>query len=186
MGSKNKRIIAVEAESTRGGTLVSESNSVQQNQDGRADFDFFIGSWKMQNRILRERLVGSTAWEEFDGVTVAHKILGGIGHIEEYTYQRASGATEGLAMRLFDPATQQWSVYVADNRNGLDPRPAIGTFKDGRFVAYSYEPWKGRYIFCRMIWSAITSTSFHWEQAFSADGGSTWETNWIADFVRSG
>jgi hypothetical protein len=36
-----------------------------------------------------------------------------------------------------------------------------------------------------VIWSEITATSFHWEQAFSADGGRTWETNWIADFVRS-
>jgi hypothetical protein len=48
-----------------------------------------------------------------------------------------------------------------------------------------FEPWEGTYIFRRAIWSEITATSFHWEQAFSADGGATWETNWIAGFVRS-
>jgi hypothetical protein len=144
-----------------------------------------MGSWKIQNRILREWLKGSTSWEEFGGTSVARKILGGLGHLEEFTMDRALRATEGVAVRLFDPKTQQWSVSAADNRNGFDPRPAIGAFKDGRFECYSHEPWEGQYIFCRVIWSEITATSFHWEQAFSADGGRTWETNWIADFVRS-
>jgi hypothetical protein len=163
---------------------VSESNITQQEQDGRADFDFFIGSWKIQHRCLREWLKGSTSWEVFGGTSVARKILGGFGHIEEVTLERASGATEEVGVRLFDPQTQQWSVYEAD-RTGFDPRPVIGTFKDGRIEGYAYAPWEGTYIFRRVIWSEITATSFHWEQAFSADGGQTWETNWIADFVRS-
>ena len=164
---------------------MSESTFTQQEQDGRADFDFFIGSWKLRNRVLREWLKGSTSWEEFDGASVARKILGGLGHIEEVTLERASGATEELVVRLFDPQTQQWSVYEADNRTGFDPRPVIGACKDGRIEGYAHVPWEGKYIFRRVIWSDITATSFHWEQAFSADGGKTWETNWIADFVRS-
>jgi hypothetical protein len=163
---------------------MSESNVKQPEQDGRADFDFFIGSWKFRNRCLREWLKGSTSWEEFGGTSVARKILGGPGHIEEYTLEYASVAPEGMAVRLFDPQTQQWSVYEADNRNGFDPRPAIGAFKDGRVEGYSHQPWEGTYIFRRVIWSEITATSFHWEQAFSADGGRTWETNWITDFER--
>jgi hypothetical protein len=164
---------------------LSESTLAQQEIDGRTDFDFFIGSWNITCRNLPDRLVGSTTWETFGARTVARKILGGLGHIEEFTMERASGAREGLAMRLFDPATRQWSVYAASDRSGFDPHPAVGVFKDGRFEGYSYEPWEGKYILCRVIWSAITSTSFHWEQAFSADGGNTWETNWISDFVRS-
>ncbi len=117
----------------RGEKIVSESNIKQQASDGRADFDFFMGSWTIQNRILRERLKGSTSWEEFGGTSVARKILGGLGHLEEFTMDRASGATEGVAVRLFDPKTQQWSVSAADNRNGFDPRPAIGAFKDGLY-----------------------------------------------------
>jgi len=163
---------------------VSESNFKQQELDGRVDFDFFIGSWKFQNRCLREWLKGSTSWEEFRGTSVARKILGGLGHVEEVILERGSGATEELVIRLFDPQTQQWSIYEAD-RTGFDPRPAVASFKDGRIEGYSHTPWEGKYIFRRVIWSEITATSFHWEQAFSADGGKMWETNWIADFVRS-
>jgi hypothetical protein len=116
---------------------------------------------------------------------VVRKILGGLGHIEEVTLERASGTTEELVVRLFDPETHQWSVHEADNRNGFDPRPVIGEFKDGRIEGYSHMRWEGKYIFRRVIWSEITAASFHWEQAFSTDGGTTWETNWIADFVRN-
>lgn len=34
--------------------------------------------------------------------------------------------------------------------------------------------------------SRITPRSAHWEQASSGDGGVTWETNWISDFVHKG
>jgi len=165
---------------------MGESNVKQQQQDGRTDFDFFIGSWKLRNRSLREWLKGATSWEEFGGMSVARKILGGLGHIEEVTLERASGATEELVVRLFDPQTQQWRIYEADaTSGGFAPQPVIAAFKDGRIEGYAYIPWEGKYIFRRVIWSEITATTFHWEQAFSADGGTTWETNWIAAFVRS-
>lgn len=163
---------------------MSEPTFKRQEQDGRADFDFFIGSWTLQNRCLREWLKGSTSWEEFRGASVVRKILGGLGHIEEVTMERASGAAEELVVRLFDPQTRQWSIYEADSGSGFDLRPVIATFKDGRMEGHAYTPWEGKYIFRRVVWSEITAASFHWEQAFSADGGSTWETNWIADFVR--
>src|SRR5712691_7998895 len=114
MVSGGKLAAATNAVSTRGGKIVSESNVKQREQDGRADFEFFIGSWKFRNRCLREWLKGSTSWEAFGGTSVSRKILGGLGHIEEYTLKRASGATEGMVVRLFDPQTQQWSVYEAD------------------------------------------------------------------------
>src|SRR5258708_10129015 len=124
MISSGKLVAATNVAPMRGEKIVSESNIKQQASDGRADFDFFMGSWKIQNRILRERLKGSTSWEEFGGTSVARKILGGLGHLEEFTMDRALGATEGVAVRLFDPKTQQWSVSAADNRNGFDPRPS--------------------------------------------------------------
>lgn len=160
------------------------AEQVNNQQDGRADFDFFIGSWKVRNRRLRERLKGSTSWEEFGGTTVARKILDELGNIEEFTMERASGPTKGLTLRFFNPQSRQWSIYLADSVNGLDTRPAIGEFKQGRGEFYSQEFFEGRSIFCRVIWSEITANSCHWEQAFSTDGGKTWETNWINDFER--
>jgi hypothetical protein len=180
---------ATNAAAAPGGKRVSESDVTQrgqhEEQDGRADFDFFIGSWKVQSRVLREWLKGSTIWEAFEGRSVARKLLGGLGHIEEVTLERASGVAEEIVVRLFDPHTQQWSINEVDNTNGFDPRPAICTFKDGRMVGYAYIPWEGTFVFRRVVWSEITPNSFHWEQAFSNDGGATWETNWIGDFARS-
>lgn len=154
-------------------------------QDGRADFDFLIGKWKSHQRLLRERLKGSHEWEEFEGTHVIRKVLGGLGNMNEDTLERASGTVVGMTLRFFDPKSQQWSIYWADNVHGFQLPPTIGGFKDGRGEFYDHEVFAGKSIFCRFIWSEITPTSCRWEQAFSADGGRTWETNWIADFVRS-
>ena len=39
-------------------------------------------------------------------------------------------------------------------------------------------------LLCRFLWSREKSGSPRWEQAFSADGDNTWETNWIMTFTR--
>jgi hypothetical protein len=38
----------------------------------------------------------------------------------------------------------------------------------------------------RFVWSQIYTPEPRWEQAFSADGGQTWETNWIMEFAPAG
>lgn len=156
-------------------------------QDGRADFDFLMGRWKVHHRRLKERLKGSNEWEEFEGTLVCQKVLGGLGNIDEGTLPRESGFVRGMTVRLFDPKARQWSLYWADSVNGWNwSLPQIGSFKDGRGEFYAHEPFgEGKYIFSRYIWSTFTETSCRWEQAFSTDGGKTWETNWIMDFVRT-
>lgn len=164
---------------------MSESDIKQQEPDGRADFDFYTGIWKVHNRRLRERLKGSQEWEEFEGVSVARKVLGGLGNMDEITLERESGLVRGMTLRLFDPKMRQWSLYWADSVNAWNWHlPQIGAFKDGRGEFYAHEPFEGRHIFSRYIWSGISATSCRWEQAFSADGGRTWETNWIMDSTK--
>jgi len=153
-------------------------------QDGRADFDFEIGRWKVYSRRLREWLKGSTAWEEFEGIAVARKVLGGLGLIDEITNERPTGPAQGMTVRLFDPQTQQWSIYFADSIHGTLTTPLIGRFAQGRGAFYALEPLEGKHILSRYLWLDITATSYRWEQAFSADGGGTWETNWIQEHVR--
>jgi len=153
--------------------------------DGSSDFDFFIGSWIGHNRRLRERLKGSTSWEEFEGVSVARKILGGVGNFDEVTFHRESGDLHGLTLRLYNARSQQWSLYWADSAGNVAMvPPEVGSFKDGVGEFYAQELFEGRMIFSRFIWSLITDTSCRWEQAFSEDGGKTWETNWISNFIR--
>lgn len=153
--------------------------------DGRADFDFFVGEWKSYHRRLRARLEGCTEWEEFEGYTVARPILGGMGNIDEITLERENGTMLGFTLRLFDSNTQEWSLYwAADGGNANVFPPMIGRFENGRGDFYSYELQHGRHIYCRYVWSDITPTSCRWEQAFSIDGGATWETNWTMVFER--
>ncbi len=157
---------------------------MQSEHDGRTDFDFFIGSWKAHNRRLRERLKGSNDWEEIEGVAVVRTVLGGLGNIDEITMERESGRLQGLTLRLYDPESRQWSMYWSSSADGILQPPVIGSFVNGRGEFYSQESFEGRSIFCRFTCSDITETSCRWEQAFSTDGGKTWETNWIAEMTR--
>lgn len=36
----------------------------------------------------------------------------------------------------------------------------------------------------RGVWDNITATTCRWQQASSKDGGETWQTNWVMDWVR--
>ncbi len=163
---------------------MGEANAQQLAQDGRADFDFEIGRWQVHHRRLTEWLKRATTWEEFEGISVARKVLGGLGLIDEISNQRVSGPFQGMTLHLFDPQTQQWSIYAANSIQGILSTPMIGGFTNGIGQFYAHEPIEGRHIYTRFLWSDITPTFYRWEQAFSADGGSTWETNWIQDHIR--
>ena len=157
---------------------------MQSEHDGRNDFDFFIGRWKAHNRRLRERLKGSHDWEEFEGTAVDRKVLGGLGNLDEVTMNRESGRVEGMTLRLFDPRSQEWSLYWSSSVTGTLEMPMIGKFENGRGEFFAHEVHENQHIYSRFIWSAITEKSCRWEQAFSRDGGKTWETNWIVEFTR--
>jgi hypothetical protein len=73
-------------------------------RDGRRDFDFLIGTWKIQHRRLKERLKGCTEWEEFEGTSEVRSILGGLGNMDELTMNRASGHVHAVTVRLYNPA----------------------------------------------------------------------------------
>jgi hypothetical protein len=152
--------------------------------DGRNDFDFLIGAWKVHHHRLKERLKGSTEWEEFDGETVDRKFLNGLGNMDENILRRKSGAVHAMSLRLFDPTSKEWSIYWSTDQTGRLDVPMTGGFKDGRGEFYSQEIFEGRHIYNRFIWSGITASACQWEQAFSEDGGRTWETNWIMEFER--
>ena len=157
---------------------------MEREHDGRNDFDFFIGRWTAHSRRLRERLKGSNDWEEIEGVAVVRKVLDGLGNIDEITLEREPGRLQGLTLRLYNPESRQWSMYWSSGTDGILQPPLVGSFIDGYGEFYSQEVFEGRSIFCRMTCSNITETSCRWEQAFSTDGGKTWETNWIAEMTR--
>jgi hypothetical protein len=157
---------------------------MQTDNDGRNDFDFLIGTWKVHHRALKKRLNGSMDWVEFEGDTVSKKILNGLGNMDENVIQKETGPVHAITLRLFDSKSKEWSIYWSTDITGTLDVPMIGGFKDRRGEFYSQEVFEGRHIYNRFIWSKIMATSCQWEQAFSVDGGKTWETNWIMEFER--
>ena len=89
-----------------------------------------------------------------------------------------------MTLRLFDPIAREWSLHWADNTTGRLFTRLVGSFRNGEGTFYAQEAFNGRQIFSRFIWSDISSDRCRWEQAFSDDGGATWETNWTMQFTR--
>ena len=148
------------------------------------DFDFLFGRWRVQNRVLRERLAGSDEWVEFEAAVAARPILGGLGNMDEFRTDHDGGFI-GMSFRFFDPETGLWSIYWADTRRSglLDP-PVLGSFAGDTGVFEGDDTFGGRPIRVRFVWSGVTTPTPRWEQAFSDDDGASWETNWVMDFER--
>jgi hypothetical protein len=162
----------------------ASSQKVVAEHDGQHDFDFEIGNWKTHLKVLVHPLTGSTSWMEFEGTSVVHKIWDGRANIVELEVDGAAGHKDALSLRLYNPESHQWSLNTASAAGGTMSVPTVGSFKDGRGEFYDMEPINGRMVLVRNVWSDIAPASCHFEQAFSADGGKTWETNWIADDTR--
>ncbi|MFF3665667.1 hypothetical protein [Microtetraspora malaysiensis] len=146
------------------------------------DFDFYIGTWNVANRRLVKRGAGSSEWEEFPGRSVAHSVFGGAGNFDEITFPTKD--FDGATIRLYDAERDEWSIHWINSTRGLDPVPVVGRFVDGVGTFYADDTDDGRPIRVRFIWSRITPDSCQWEQAFSYDGGQSWETNWIMASTR--
>jgi hypothetical protein len=155
--------------------------------DSQHDFDFLVGSWNIHLKRRLRPLTGSTEWVEFDGTVVCRKVWNGHAEVEEFNVDSPEKNIhiQGLAVRLYNSKSHQWSIYWANSQNGsMDTSPQIGQFKDGQGEFYGQDTLDGKAIYVRFVWSNTASASPHFEQAYSADGGKTWEVNWITTQVR--
>jgi hypothetical protein len=151
---------------------------------GPHDFDFEFGDWACHLKRLQHPLSGSTGWVEYDGPSIVRKVWNGKANLGEIDLDGPAGHIQGLSLRVYNPATHQWSVTYANSAFGMGGPPLVGGFQGGRGEFYAADTLNDRTIFVRFIFSDITVRTFHLEQAFSDDGGRTWEANWIADFKR--
>jgi hypothetical protein len=155
-----------------------------QAQTGARDFDFLIGRWAVSHRKLRQRLAGSSDWIVFDGSCEMRPLLGGGANLDENLLHDPSGSYRALTLRLFDPELSRWSIRWVDSRfMRLEP-PVHGRFDGDEGLFVGEDSWEGRPILVRFLWQRIEHEKARWEQAFSEDKGSTWETNWTMDFTR--
>jgi hypothetical protein len=151
-----------------------------------SDFDFFIGDWRVSHRRLKKRLANSNDWEEFEGTSRCQSLLGGVVNLNESVVRRPGGTTRGMGIRAFDARMNQWTDwYFSDSNPTQIAVEGTGTFANRVGTFLNDDTYEGRPIKVRGLWSRVTPDSFQWEQAFSADGGKSWETNWVMRHVRT-
>lgn len=155
------------------------------------DFDFLMGDWRIRNQRLARRLAGCSDWEVFEATGSARPLPGGIGNFDDFTPQGWKPGFVGMSLRVFQPVTQRWSIYWLDNAaGGLDPAtgllhpPVVGGFAGAVGVFEGEEWFEGRTVRVRFEWTGVDTPSPRWQQAFSDDGGATWEVNWVMEFSR--
>jgi hypothetical protein len=153
--------------------------------DGAHDFDFDLGMWHTHIRRLLHPLRGNSAWVAYDGTVAVRTALGGAANVEEIEANGAPGRIELLNVRLYNTTSHQWSLNGASSASGTLETPMFGEFKNGRGTFYDQEIVDGRTILDRQTFFDITPASYSFEQAYSADGGATWQTNFVAHLTRT-
>jgi hypothetical protein len=161
---------------------MSDHQSTDDASCGVGDWDFLVGRWSVHSRRLKQPLVGSDEWLEFEGEAENHSFFDGAGNWDEISFP--SQGFKGTSFRLLDRSSGEWSIYWANNLTGRIFTPTIGRFANGRGDFYGDDEEGGRPIRVHFSWSDITPTSAVWAQEFSADGGETWERNWVMTFTR--
>ena len=152
-------------------------------RNGQHDFDFLFGRWKVH---LKRKVSGTDRWTESDGYGIYRKVWGGRANINEFFSASPNDHIEGLTLRTYNEATHLWSLYWANSREGILSAAQVGKFDHGQGEFYAQDNADGKGTLVRYVWSKITPTSAHFEQALSENGGRSWEVNWISDMVRIG
>jgi len=152
--------------------------------DGQHDFDFDLGLWKTETSRLMHPLHGTNDWIGMVGTTRVSKLWDGRANLAEFESDGPNGHLTLLALRLYKPEAHQWSINFATPNAGTIGVPLVGEFKDGQGEFYDAEPYEGRQILVRFSFFSLTPDTARSEQAFSDDGGKTWETNWINRYTR--
>ena len=160
------------------------ATAVPAARDSSHDFDFAMGTWKTHSSRLLEPLTGSSGWVEMEGVTVVTPVWGGRGNLAQYEADGPGRRVQLLALRLYDPQSGQWNINFATSARGTFAVPAYGEFKNGRIDFFDQEPLSRRMILVRFSLWPVDHDTARSEQAFSADGGQTWEVNWITEYKR--
>lgn len=154
---------------------------------GSQDFDCEFGRWRVSHCRLTERLAGCDKWQSFSGTTDARPVLGGQGNIEDNVPEFPDQPYRAVALRSFDPLAQTWAIWwLASNAPHRMDVPVIGRFHQGVGAFFADDTLLGTAIKVRFLWLRTDTARPRWEQAFSGDGGRSWETNWTMDFDRIG
>jgi hypothetical protein len=176
------------AQQTSDTSITSAAKTADQRdanqRDGQHDFDPLIGIWKFHLKRRVNTLSGSNIWVEASGTGVCRKVWDGGSQIDTVVLDGDNLHIEGLTVRTYNPQSHQWRLYWANRKIGILDPPQVGEFKDGRGEFFAQDTINGKTILIRYEWTNLTTNTPHFEQAFSDDGGKTWEVNFITDQTR--
>jgi hypothetical protein len=177
-------LLAAAATSLSG--TANSRETAPMSHDPVHDFDWLFGSWHVQHRRLKERLMNNTEWVPFDGTCVCQPLMGGTGNVDDNVLNLPEGSYRAVGLRSFNAKTKTWAIWWLDARNPhLIEVPVLGGFENGVGTFIADDTLRDKTIKVRFQWSKITRNSARWEQAFSPDGGRTWEMNWWMQFTRT-
>ena len=160
------------------------SPAAPASASGSHDFDWNFGTWKTHIKRLVHPLSNARNWDAYEGTVTVSPLLGGVANIETVDADGPSHI-QLLGIRTYDPRSHQWIVNGADRGSGSLGVPAFGAFRDGRGIFYDQESFHNATILVRQTFFDITANSYAFEQAFSTDGGQTWEPNFRANLERT-
>lgn len=167
--------------------------TVSSNPPGARDFDFFVGTWSAQQRRLKKRLQNNHEWETFTATVTMQNLPGGLANFDTFVAESWRPGFMGMTFRVFNPATGLWSIFwITNSGEGIDPQtgnlaqPVVGRFNGDIGIFECDDVFEGRPIRVRFEWTRINAHAARWQQAFSPDGGKTWEVNWVMEFARQG
>src|SRR5512132_2541623 len=167
---------------TRRSPMTQATEVAVETADGRQDFDFLHGDWRILNRKLENPLAEDPGeWFEFQATMETRPILGGLGCIDTYSAPEFPGRPgfHGFGLRLFDPSEKVWRIWWASTASdGQIDVPVVGRFENGEGRFETDDVLGGRAVRVRYEWKDITPSSARWQQSFSFDGGRTYEPNW--------
>ncbi|WP_343519177.1 DUF1579 domain-containing protein [Sphingomonas sp.] len=176
--------LAIAALGTRGAS--AQEIPLPEGTASRGDFDYFLGSWRVEHRRLRKRLAGNDDWEEFGGRTQCQQLFGGLVNLNESISYRGGKTSYGLGLRALDEPGGRWADwYLAASDLSKIDAPLYGRFAKGVGTFYARELFEGRTVLVRGRFSPVNPDEARWEQAFSPDGGASWETNWVMRYLRT-
>jgi len=159
----------------------SPSHGADAVEDGQRSFDWEIGTWDTDVRVLADPLSESAdEWLHFEGTSRVRPLMNGRENVVELKVHGPNGQIEGLNLRLYEPQADRWSLTFVNVRDGLLTPAVYGGFHDGVGEFYGDDQLDGRPIEVRFLIFRLGPNKARFEQAYSDDGGVTWETNWIA------
>lgn len=146
------------------------------------DFDYLVGNWNIRNRTLKEPLVGSDEWVEFDATQEFRLLLLGQGNFDIFRTNLDGKPFEGLTVRLFDPRTRLWTIYWADSNAMKLDDGKVGSFDGDEGDFFGREVVAGKDVIVKFHWDKRNAKAPIYSRAFSVDAGRTWEWNWYSTF----